>query len=79
MDTTVLQFYPTLFALATDVIDLLGDMVWERIRQKAEYAEDGTFFCSLPGIASKHLDTSFMHILFSFNSQNILSFIPVLL
>lgn len=48
MDTTVLQFYPTLFALATDVMDLLGDMVWERVRQKAEYAEDGTFICSLP-------------------------------
>ncbi|KAI5674779.1 hypothetical protein M9H77_15143 [Catharanthus roseus] len=48
MDTSVKQFYPTLFILATDVMDLLGDLVWERIKQKAEYAEDGTFICSLP-------------------------------
>ncbi|KAK3030042.1 hypothetical protein RJ639_038141, partial [Escallonia herrerae] len=48
MDTSVLQFYPTLFILATDVLDMLGDMVWERIRQRAEYAEDGTIICSLP-------------------------------
>ncbi|KAB5519878.1 hypothetical protein DKX38_024197 [Salix brachista] len=26
MDTSVLQFYPTLFVLATDVLDMLGDM-----------------------------------------------------
>ncbi|KAJ0045102.1 hypothetical protein Pint_04080 [Pistacia integerrima] len=48
MDTSVLQFYPTLFILATEVMDILGDMVWERIKQKAEFAEDGTRFCSLP-------------------------------
>ncbi|KAJ9153808.1 hypothetical protein P3X46_027210 [Hevea brasiliensis] len=48
MDTSVLQFYPTLFALATDVMDMLGDMVWKRIRQKAEFAEDGTFLGKLP-------------------------------
>ncbi|XP_019262370.1 PREDICTED: UPF0505 protein C16orf62 isoform X2 [Nicotiana attenuata] len=41
-DTSVLQFYPTLFVLATEILDMLGDMVWERIRQKAEYTEDGT-------------------------------------
>lgn len=49
MDTSVLQFYPTLFILATEVMDMLGDMVWERIKQKAEFAEDGTRICSLPG------------------------------
>ncbi|CAI9088422.1 OLC1v1022739C1 [Oldenlandia corymbosa var. corymbosa] len=27
----------------------LGDVVWERIMHKAEYTEDGTFICSLPG------------------------------
>ncbi|KAK3017404.1 hypothetical protein RJ639_006698, partial [Escallonia herrerae] len=48
MDTSVLQFYPTLFILATDVLDMLGDMVWERIRQRAEFAEDGTIICPLP-------------------------------
>ncbi|WKA12503.1 hypothetical protein VitviT2T_029878 [Vitis vinifera] len=47
MDTSVLQFYPTLFVLATDVMDMLGDMVWERIKRKAEFAEDGTPICSL--------------------------------
>ncbi|KAL4272836.1 hypothetical protein GQ457_13G002070 [Hibiscus cannabinus] len=47
MDTSVLNFYPTLFVLVTDVLDMLGDMVWERIRQKAEFAEDGARFCSL--------------------------------
>ncbi|KAM7498908.1 hypothetical protein LguiA_023322 [Lonicera macranthoides] len=47
MDTSVVQFYPTLFVLATDVMDMLGDMVWERIRRRAEFAEDGTLICSL--------------------------------
>lgn len=49
MDTSVLQFYPTLFVLATEVMDMLGDMVWERIKKKAEFAEDGTRLCSLSG------------------------------
>ncbi|XVF77393.1 hypothetical protein PTKIN_Ptkin14bG0039400 [Pterospermum kingtungense] len=48
MDTSVSNFYPTLFVLSTDVLDMLGDMVWERIRQKAEFAEDGSKICSLP-------------------------------
>ncbi|GMH05757.1 hypothetical protein Nepgr_007597 [Nepenthes gracilis] len=48
MDTTVLQFYPTSFSLATDILDMLGDMVWERIKQKVEFQEDGTQLCSLP-------------------------------
>ncbi|XP_048235004.1 VPS35 endosomal protein-sorting factor-like isoform X2 [Ricinus communis] len=50
MDTSVLQFYPTLFVLATDVMDMLGDMVWKRIRQKAELSESGTFLRTLPEI-----------------------------
>ncbi|XP_055801098.1 uncharacterized protein LOC129870364 isoform X2 [Solanum dulcamara] len=41
-DTSVLQLYPTLFVLATEILDMFGDMVWERIRQKAEYTEEGT-------------------------------------
>lgn len=48
MDTSVSNFYPTLFVLATDVLDMLGDMVWEHIRQKAEFAEDGSKICTLP-------------------------------
>ncbi|XP_062169549.1 uncharacterized protein LOC133875428 isoform X2 [Alnus glutinosa] len=48
MDTSVLHFYPTLFVLAMDIMDMLGDMVWERIKCKAEFAEDGTRICSLP-------------------------------
>nr|XP_043622248.1 VPS35 endosomal protein sorting factor-like isoform X2 [Erigeron canadensis] len=48
MDTSVAQFYPTLFVLATDILDMLGDMVWERIREKAEFADDGTKICTLP-------------------------------
>ena len=36
------QFYPTLFVLATDILDMLGDMVWERIKEKAEFADNGT-------------------------------------
>ncbi|XP_020868718.1 UPF0505 protein isoform X1 [Arabidopsis lyrata subsp. lyrata] len=47
MDTTVLQFYPTVFVIVTDMLDMLGDMVWERIKQKAELDVDGTVICSL--------------------------------
>ncbi|KAF5781491.1 putative vacuolar protein sorting-associated protein [Helianthus annuus] len=47
MDTCVAQFYPTLFVLATDIMDMLGDMVWERIKEKAEFADDGTKVCTL--------------------------------
>lgn len=47
MDTTVLQFYPTVFVIVTDMLDMLGDMVWERVKQKAERDVDGTVICSL--------------------------------
>lgn len=49
-DSSVLQFYPTLFVLATEILDMLGDMVWNRIKLRAEFAEDGTRLCSLPGV-----------------------------
>lgn len=39
MDSSVIQFYPTLFVLATDIMDMLGDLVWNRIKQKAEITE----------------------------------------
>lgn len=48
LDTTVSHFYPTLFVLATDVLDMVGDLVWERIKLKAELSEDGTKFHFLP-------------------------------
>lgn len=47
MDTTVLQFYPTVFVIVTDMLDMLGDMVWERIKQKAELDVDGIVISSL--------------------------------
>lgn len=49
MDTSAVQFYPTLFVLATDIMDMLGDLVWSRIKQKAELPESGLAVCSLPG------------------------------
>ncbi|GFP79107.1 upf0505 protein [Phtheirospermum japonicum] len=48
MDTTVIPFYPTLFVLATDIMDMLGDLVWDRIKQKSEINEDKRLTCSLP-------------------------------
>lgn len=48
MDTSVAQFYPTLFVLATDIMDTLGELVWDRIKHKAEFSDDGTKICTLP-------------------------------
>ncbi|XP_022867447.1 UPF0505 protein isoform X2 [Olea europaea var. sylvestris] len=48
MDTTTVQFYPNLFVLSTDIMDLLGDLVWNRIKKRAEFNEDGRFICYLP-------------------------------
>ncbi|KAL0803977.1 hypothetical protein Bca101_096467 [Brassica carinata] len=50
MDTTVLQFYPTVFVVVTDMLDMVGDMVWERIKEKAEHDVDGTIICTLPSM-----------------------------
>ncbi|KAK7371999.1 hypothetical protein VNO80_05366 [Phaseolus coccineus] len=47
MDTSVLEFYPTLFVLVTDIMDMVGNLVWQRIKQKAEFSEDGTLRCNL--------------------------------
>ncbi|KAK7300034.1 hypothetical protein RJT34_10865 [Clitoria ternatea] len=46
-DTSVCEFYPTLFVLVTDIMDMLGDLVWQRIKQKAEFTEDGDLCCNL--------------------------------
>ncbi|KAK6149319.1 hypothetical protein DH2020_016844 [Rehmannia glutinosa] len=48
MDTSVIQFYPTLFVLTTEIMDMLGDLVWNRIKQKAEITEEVKLICSLP-------------------------------
>lgn len=50
MDTSVFEFYPTLFVLVTDIMDMLGDLVWQRIKRKAEFTEDGALLCNLAGI-----------------------------
>ncbi|KAG9447609.1 hypothetical protein H6P81_013737 [Aristolochia fimbriata] len=49
LDTSVLQFYPTLFVLVIDTMDMLGDLVWDRIKKKAEFSDDGSQICSLSG------------------------------
>lgn len=38
-DTSVLQFYPSQFVLVTDILDNFGQLVYERLRTKAEYFE----------------------------------------
>ncbi|XP_057787699.1 uncharacterized protein LOC131004943 isoform X3 [Salvia miltiorrhiza] len=40
MDSSAVQIYPTLFVLATDIMDMLGDLVWNRIKQKAGITEE---------------------------------------
>ncbi|CAA6671293.1 unnamed protein product [Spirodela intermedia] len=40
-------FYPVLFVLVTEIMDLLGDLVWDRIKRKAEWTDDGNFICAL--------------------------------
>ncbi|KAL3681400.1 hypothetical protein R1sor_024356 [Riccia sorocarpa] len=47
-DTSVPQFYPTLFVLVTDVMDTVGNLVWNRIKKKAEFDEDGKLISALP-------------------------------
>ena len=45
--------YPTLFILVTDVMDTVGNLLWNRIKKKAE--EDGfnTVVASLPGDSNR--------------------------
>lgn len=37
VDTSVIQFYPSKFVLITDILDIFGKLVYERLRTKAEY------------------------------------------
>lgn len=36
-DTSVLQFYPSQFVLITDVLDIFGRLVYDRLKQKSGY------------------------------------------
>ncbi|XP_057871562.1 uncharacterized protein LOC131077967 isoform X1 [Cryptomeria japonica] len=47
-DTSVPQFYPTLFVLVTDIMDTLGSLVWKRIKMKAEFDDEGNLIRPLP-------------------------------
>lgn len=37
VDVSVIQFYPSKFVLITDILDIFGKLVYERLRTKAEY------------------------------------------
>ncbi|KAK6625056.1 hypothetical protein RUM43_005347 [Polyplax serrata] len=39
VDVSVIQFYPSKFVLITDILDIFGKLVYERLRTKAEYIE----------------------------------------
>ncbi|ETN59685.1 esophageal cancer associated protein [Anopheles darlingi] len=41
-DTSVIQFYPSKFVLITDILDIFGRLVYERLRTKAEYVRPGS-------------------------------------
>lgn len=38
-DTAVMQFYPSKFVLITDILDIFGKLVFERLKVKSEYFE----------------------------------------
>ena len=64
MDTSVPQFYPTLFVLVTDVMDTVGNLVWDRIKRKSEGDESDELVALLPGEAPLN-DRSPSHVNFS--------------
>ncbi|KAF5275090.1 hypothetical protein FQA39_LY07027 [Lamprigera yunnana] len=48
-DSDVLRFYPSKFVLITDILDIFGHLVYERLRTKADYYKPGSKFpTSLP-------------------------------
>lgn len=47
MDTSVPRFYPTLFILVTDVLETIGNLVWKRVKEKAELDDNGNKIKSL--------------------------------
>ncbi|XP_063225001.1 VPS35 endosomal protein-sorting factor-like isoform X2 [Bacillus rossius redtenbacheri] len=42
VDTAVIQFYPSKFVLVTDILDIFGKLVYDRLRTKAEYYLPGS-------------------------------------
>ncbi len=61
MDTTVPHFYPTLFILVTDVMDTVGNLVWNRIKKKAEEDEFDNVVAPLPGDANTMIPRIFFY------------------
>ncbi|XP_052263042.1 VPS35 endosomal protein-sorting factor-like isoform X1 [Dreissena polymorpha] len=41
-DVSVIQFYPSKFVLITDILDTFGKLVYERLRDKAQYYPPGS-------------------------------------
>ncbi|XP_076674334.1 VPS35 endosomal protein-sorting factor-like isoform X1 [Andrena cerasifolii] len=41
VDTSVMAFYPSKFVLITDILDIFGKLVYERLKVKAEYYKPG--------------------------------------
>lgn len=60
MDTSVPHFYPTLFILVTDVMDTVGNLVWNRIKKKAEEDEFDNVVAALPGDANTTIPRIFL-------------------
>ncbi|KAJ1532194.1 hypothetical protein ONE63_000815 [Megalurothrips usitatus] len=44
VDTSVIQFYPSKFVLITDILDIFGKLVYERLRTKSDYYAPGSKF-----------------------------------
>ncbi|XP_043273833.1 VPS35 endosomal protein-sorting factor-like [Venturia canescens] len=42
VDTSVIVFYPSKFVLITDILDIFGKLVYERLKMKADYCKPGT-------------------------------------
>ncbi|XP_076300980.1 VPS35 endosomal protein-sorting factor-like isoform X2 [Lasioglossum baleicum] len=42
VDTSVTAFYPSKFVLITDILDIFGKLVYERLKVKAEYYKPGS-------------------------------------
>uniref|UniRef100_A0A336MF00 CSON000709 protein n=1 Tax=Culicoides sonorensis TaxID=179676 RepID=A0A336MF00_CULSO len=41
-DTSAMQFYPSKFVLITDILDLFGSLVFDRLKNKTQYIKPGT-------------------------------------
>ncbi|XP_001604914.2 VPS35 endosomal protein sorting factor-like [Nasonia vitripennis] len=42
VDTSVISFYPSKYVLVTDILDIFGKLVYERLKVKAEYIKPGS-------------------------------------